>query len=70
MINLAGLVIGFVIFIIGGVLVGITKLATVDPNPYKSAVSTYGVIYGVLFAAGFVIFVTFLNLMYESRLGK
>lgn len=65
-VDLVGMVIGFIILVIGGYLVGVTPLGTVNSNPYLSKVSDTGVLYAVLFGVGFVIFVTFLHVWYED----
>ncbi len=62
-----GLIIGLALLVAGGVLVAITHLETVASNPYNSVPSDTGILYGVLFGVGFVIFVTFLDLLYEAR---
>lgn len=69
--NIVGVIVGLILLILGGVLVAITKLEYVDPsNAYLSKVSTLGVVYAVLFGVGFVIFVTFLHVIFEDRAEK
>ena len=67
--NIVGMVIGLILLIAGGVLVGISPLAIVNSNPYLSTVSTSGVMYGLVFAVGFVVFVAFLHLVYDESKG-
>lgn len=69
LVNIIGLIVGLIMLIVGGVLVAISKLATVDPNPYLSTVATSGVMYALVLAIGFVIFVAFLTEIYEIRKG-
>ncbi len=66
-IDLTGIVIGFIIMIVFAVMVAITPFKTVDPNPYNSVIDSMGVVYGVLFGVGFVIFITFVHLFLEDK---
>lgn len=65
--SIVGTIVGLAILIIGAVLVGITKFASVNTNPYLSDPSKIGIVYGVIFGVGFVVFVTFLTLFIEAR---
>lgn len=66
-VSLVGLLVGLVLLIAGGVLVGISKLASVSTNPYLSSPDLTSILYGVLFGIGFVVFVSFLSIIYEDR---
>lgn len=68
-INMIGMVIGLILFVAGGVLVGISKLASVNPNPYLSQPDLTSILYSILFGVGFVVFVSFLTVIVEERRG-
>ena len=68
-IQLGGLLIGLVLLVVFGFLTVTSKLASVNPNPYLSSPSLLSIFYGVLFGIGFVVFVTFLTVIYEESRG-
>lgn len=67
-VHIIGIVVGLIIMVAGLVLTAISKLATIDPNPYLSTINVSGVVYAVIFGIGFIAFVTFLQLMVEDRI--
>lgn len=68
-IQLGGMLIGLALLVIFGFLTVTSKLATVSANPYLSLPSLLSIFYAVLFGIGFVVFVTFLTVIFEESRG-
>lgn len=68
-IQLGGMLIGLVLLVVFGFLTVTSQLATVNTNPYLSSPSLLSISYGVLFGIGFVVFVSFLTVIYEESRG-
>lgn len=67
--QLVGMLIGLALLVVFGFLTVTSKLAKVDSNPYLSQPALGSIFYAVLFGIGFVVFVSFLTVIYEESRG-